>query len=171
MYGESICPECSDAFTKMRPNQQYCSAEHQKKYNLRRWHENNKAHVTSYRKNTAEKRNAIRRQKYAECEDTRTAAREQVKRWRSDNPKKRKAQRLRQYGLTIAEFNKLLESQGHKCAICGYDDKSDPNIFFFFFHCHTTGKVRGLLCASCNHGLGKFKDSQELLIAAAEYLK
>lgn len=38
-------------------------------------------------------------------------------------------------------------------------------------HCHDTGKVRGLLCMSCNIGLGAFKDVPELLFVAYLYLK
>ncbi len=38
-------------------------------------------------------------------------------------------------------------------------------------HCHTTGTVRGLLCTRCNTGLGKFKDSKDLLRKAAMYLE
>ena len=37
-------------------------------------------------------------------------------------------------------------------------------------HCHKTGKVRGLLCKHCNHGLGKFKDDVNLLKIAIDYL-
>lgn len=38
-------------------------------------------------------------------------------------------------------------------------------------HCHTSDKIRGLLCKMCNYGLGNFKDSIELLQAAIDYLK
>jgi hypothetical protein len=38
-------------------------------------------------------------------------------------------------------------------------------------HCHTTNKVRGLLCSSCNKGLGHFFDNQEFLNNAINYLQ
>ena len=38
-------------------------------------------------------------------------------------------------------------------------------------HCYTTGEVRGLLCSSCNIGLGQFSDSSTLLKKAAKYIE
>lgn len=55
---------------------------------------------------------------------------------------------------------------GPACEICGLPFESTPN----FDHNHSTGDFRGWLCASCNHGLGKFKDSPDVLRAALRYL-
>ena len=76
---------------------------------------------------------------------------------------------LRRYGITLAEKNKMQDEQGNKCKICYRDFSSDvePNVD----HCHTSGKVRGLLCQQCNVGLGNFKDNPLELVKAAEYLK
>ena len=52
------------------------------------------------------------------------------------------------------------------CDIC-----RDPIDVIHLDHCHATGKVRGLLCRYCNHGLGQFKDSISRLLNAAEYLR
>lgn len=58
--------------------------------------------------------------------------------------------------------------QQAKCAIC--DTKPDKYPGLVVDHCHTTGKVRGLLCTKCNLGLGHFKDNKEALAKAALYL-
>lgn len=77
-----------------------------------------------------------------------------------------------QYGLTPADVERMREEQGDCCAICGtgltgWGHKSGPHID----HDHATGKVRGLLCAACNLGLGKFQDSVAVLERAAAYLR
>lgn len=70
------------------------------------------------------------------------------------------------YGLTLAELEGLIESQGGTCAICSrpIDERSHVD------HDHATRKVRGVLCFNCNGGLGQFRDSRDLLLLAAEYL-
>lgn len=70
------------------------------------------------------------------------------------------------YGLTKSDYETLLDSQGGTCAIC----KEIPPVFHVD-HNHKTGKVRGLLCASCNLALGKLKDSAERAAQAAIYLR
>lgn len=56
------------------------------------------------------------------------------------------------------------------CWICGTHDWPGMHGRPHVDHCHKTGKVRGILCAECNSGLGKFKDRPEFLIKAVEYL-
>ena len=56
-----------------------------------------------------------------------------------------------------------------KCEICGGDPDGRWKRLVID-HCHSTGKFRGMLCNNCNHGLGKFQDSPELLRQAATYL-
>ena len=77
------------------------------------------------------------------------------------------------YGITQEDYNKLLEEQGSKCAICGTEDGASAkgSSTFSIDHCHDTGKVRGLLCNTCNRGLGLFKDNPAVLRAAIQYLK
>lgn len=75
----------------------------------------------------------------------------------------------RDYGVSVAEYDTMREKQGHKCAICGTHE-SDLKRALSVDHCHTTGVVRGLLCDSCNLGIGKLRDSAAMLRAAASYL-
>ncbi len=70
-----------------------------------------------------------------------------------------------QYGIDPEHLEYMLENQNFECAICkSYLTKPCVD------HNHETGKVRGLLCDSCNQGLGRFEDDHELLVAATKYL-
>ena len=60
----------------------------------------------------------------------------------------------------------MMVEQNACCAICK-EFMQSPHID----HCHKTGKVRGLLCQTCNSGLGMFHDQPDQLRAAAEYLE
>ena len=74
------------------------------------------------------------------------------------------------YGLSEQEFFKLLEKQDNRCAICGtHRDVLTRDLHID--HDHETGEVRGLLCISCNTGLGQFRDSKDLLTFAIAYLE
>lgn len=77
----------------------------------------------------------------------------------------------RKYGLTEGEYLALLESHNFKCAICGRPEKDCMYSRLYVDHEHTTGSIRGLLCNSCNSGIGYFFDSPELLQSAISYLK
>lgn len=74
--------------------------------------------------------------------------------------------RKRRYGVTDEEYQTLLIKQNGVCAICSKTCTRQLALD----HDHDTGKVRGLLCNSCNRGLGYFKDSQVLLGNARDYL-
>lgn len=76
---------------------------------------------------------------------------------------------LRTYNLTEDEFlNKFKELNGC-CEICGKKFKRKREVFID--HSHTTGKVRGLLCSTCNTALGFFYDNLNFLNSAIDYLK
>lgn len=72
------------------------------------------------------------------------------------------------YGITAADYAKMLKKQKGNCAICQnlLTLKRPP-----VDHCHKTGKVRAILCNSCNWGLGHFKDDLTTMKRAMAYLR
>lgn len=77
---------------------------------------------------------------------------------------------LRQYGITLDQYDLMVENQNGCCKICGTDDPGSTRKRFSVDHNHETGEVRGLLCGSCNAALGLFKDSPTILQSAFNYL-
>jgi hypothetical protein len=69
----------------------------------------------------------------------------------------------------------MLIKQEGRCAICSLSetsrDRNDKIKVLSVDHCHVTGKIRGLLCHSCNVGLGLFKDNIDTIQNAILYLK
>lgn len=97
--------------------------------------------------------------------------------WKKADPEKHyrmlRNSKLKKYGLTIQEYDSLFKSQQGVCKICGETEtkgRGKHKETLAVDHCHTTGKVRGLLCSSCNRGLGFFFDSTDKLKNAIEYL-
>lgn len=79
-----------------------------------------------------------------------------------------------QYEITPEEYARLYEKQGGLCAACKRPEKTPYRGVIRRLavdHSHATGEIRGLLCANCNNGIGRFQDDPALLRAAAEYLE
>jgi len=74
------------------------------------------------------------------------------------------------YNLTPVGYNLLLKKQKNVCATCGVS-QSRLKKYLFVDHDHKTNRIRGLLCCSCNFGLGSFKDNKRILKSAITYLK
>ena len=109
-----------------------------------------------------------------------------VGQWRKDNPeryaayqKKRRSRPevkaadraghlKRKFGLTPVEYEAKLAAQGGGCALCGR--QPGPGRQLDIDHDHTSGAVRGLICNTCNQGLGQFRDDPIRLAHAAAYL-
>lgn len=72
------------------------------------------------------------------------------------------------YKINPDDLNKLYKKQNNKCAICNRE--LDINVKVCIDHDHNKNIVRGLLCATCNGGLGMFKDDIKLLQKAITYL-
>ena len=102
--------------------------------------------------------------------------------WRRNNyrhnPKSRRSilgsQLKNCYGMTLEQWDGLMARQGGKCAICGHEPDGSLGACdnrLHVDHCHTTGKVRALLCHHCNVLLGQAGDDPVLLRRAAEFLE
>jgi hypothetical protein len=76
---------------------------------------------------------------------------------------------MRKYNISLSQYDDMLKKQNGVCAICKKQCSSGKRLAVD--HCHSSGKIRGLLCAHCNTSLGKFNDSVELLTNAINYLK
>ena len=90
------------------------------------------------------------------------------KRYHKHKDKAREWWLRRNYGITQEQFDKMVSDQNGKCAICF--SKPANNKTLVVDHCHTTEKVRSLLCNNCNTGLGLFKEDVSRLSSAIKYL-
>lgn len=119
-----------------------------------------------FRKRRRVKSAAYMRDYYKRSASYRKRARQQNKHWREQNKEwSNFCFSLNRYNITLDNYHAILEAQGESCAICGACD-----LALVIDHCHTTNKVRGLLCQACNSGIGQFKDSLDLLDAAKVYV-
>ncbi len=91
--------------------------------------------------------------------------------WRARNPGKTREYWLKRYGITEAEYNALLLKQGGRCALCEKRPADEPRGVLNVDHCHTTMRVRGLLCMKHNNGLGALGDDEAGLLAALAYVR
>ncbi len=81
-----------------------------------------------------------------------------------------KSYKLRgKYGITLDDYNEMFIKQDGKCAICG-NHQSEIKTTLVVDHCHSTGKIRGLLCGNCNRGIGMLNHDIENLRCAILYL-
>lgn len=74
------------------------------------------------------------------------------------------------YGIDLATYHKMLAEQNHQCKICSAHQDTLKRAMCVD-HDHKTGKVRGLLCDTCNRSLGLLKDNIDTLMKAVKYLK
>lgn len=97
-------------------------------------------------------------------------------RWHAENREHRRGQALlRNFGITLEQYDEILKSQNGTCAICKgpesiIDKRTGEVMRLSVDHDHKTGRVRGLLCRLCNSAIGKFNDDPELILKAIQYL-
>lgn len=81
----------------------------------------------------------------------------------------RSSARKWRYGITPAVYEQIKTKQENLCAVCHKPPPEGKHLFVD--HCHSTGRIRGLLCGRCNLGIGHFDDSPKLFLAVIEYLQ
>lgn len=83
--------------------------------------------------------------------------------------------KLRKYGLTPEQYDERIKVQKGLCAICNRPERALGKFGkvkeLAVDHCHTSERVRGLLCQNCNIALGGFEDNPNLLRNAIAYLQ
>lgn len=179
-YAPKICKNCGKEFTptKGHPNKIYCCndcyLEHRKKTSyMQRYYQDNterwKARAST--QDFKDHKNLLRRQRYATDAEYREKIKQKGIKYNQRHPTAKLSQRLRKFGLTIEDYNRILDFQHGKCAICGCEIGDVMGNRLYVDHDHATGSVRGLLCSSCNFGLGNFHDDPQLLHNAIQYLE
>lgn len=108
-------------------------------------------------------------------EEKRAADREYYRRHREEHGLSyRESAMQKKFGISLHEYGQMLLAQGGKCAICEKESggtRHGETKALAVDHDHKTGKVRGLLCESCNQGIGKLQDDPEILRKAADYIE
>lgn len=97
------------------------------------------------------------------------------RKYRKRYPDKAHAKRIKNnYGVTLDQYREMLLAQNGCCAICKKPETAAQNgriVPLSVDHDHITGEIRGLLCRRHNAMLGQGNDSEEIMLAAVEYLR
>jgi len=139
---------------KLKAQRQRYQTKHRKELNdkLKIWQKENPERIIKYRKSYEEN----------------NPEKLELKNFRT------KAYFLRKIDLSFDEFKTLLKKQKGLCAICTKPEtskhQSGKQRLLSIDHCHTTNKVRGLLCKKCNSAIGFFEDNPVLVKKAYDYL-
>ena len=136
-----------------------------------------KEYAADWRKRNPEKMKRWDREQYLKdpkAWNARQAA--YSRRWKAENPERHERQRRERwlrmkYGIDVADYERLLAQQGGVCAICKGHQSGKQRRYLAVDHCHSTGRVRGLLCDRCNLTVGRYEDDPELFDATAAYLR
>lgn len=148
-------PKTQHCFNKRRPECKTCQSEYRVSYGERNRDQLN-AQAADYRSANRGILATKERQRYASLtvEDRRDYNR---------------AYALKhEYGITVEQYEAILEAQGGVCAICG---RTRGDKMLAVDHDHDTGEVRGLLCVRCNTALGTFGDNEAGITRVLDYLR
>lgn len=123
---------------------------------VNRWHKENP--------DRASKNNRLWYARNAEAVKERSAV------WQRENPEKVRSRELKKkYGLSVEKFNAMLSDQGGACKICKKQAQKNKNLSVD--HCHTSNRIRGIICQPCNMALGMVKDNVGVLRSMIAYVE
>jgi hypothetical protein len=89
-----------------------------------------------------------------------------------NRPRAKNYQLMRKYGITLEDFERRVQEQDGRCAVCRKKPQGErKGATLHVDHDHQTGWVRGLLCDSCNRGIGLLGDNSVTLAMAARYVE
>ncbi|MGO9681370.1 MAG: endonuclease VII domain-containing protein [Beijerinckiaceae bacterium] len=95
-------------------------------------------------------------------------------RYASDPNYYRRMELKRKFGITLEEYQEMMDFQGGCCAICNQPEtavRMNKVVALSVDHDHRTNRRRGLLCTACNIAIGALGDDYDRIIAAAAYVK
>jgi hypothetical protein len=162
----SSCRDCDNKYKQ----------EHQEQINLYKLlhkEEIRKYKVEYYQKH--KKLISIRDKKYRKKNKEKIS--HNLKKYNAENTDKIRNTKLQKiFGITLIDYNQMLEEQNYLCVICGNketvtDKRTNKIRKLSVDHDHQTGRVRGLLCGNCNNLLGRCKDNIKILQSAINYLQ
>jgi|10_taG_2_1085330.scaffolds.fasta_scaffold08177_3 hypothetical protein len=140
---------------------------------IKEYREKNKEQIAAQQKEYNEKNKeqiAAQQKEYYEKNKEQIAA--QRKEYNEKNKEQKAAYwREKKYGLSSEDYKNMLDEQNDKCKICLTSFTILDTKHIHVDHCHTTNKIRGILCGMCNLGLGHFKDDIQKLTKAINYLQ
>lgn len=106
----------------------------------------------------------LERDLYSQCK---VCSRAYQRKRRTELPDYARTRHLKRYGLTVQDYREMLAKQNHQCAMCLSEESQTLSVD----HHHVSGKVRELLCRSCNALLGLARENKAILQAAIDYLR
>jgi Recombination endonuclease VII len=158
-----ICLHCEEEFpnpARNGPDRKFCSAQCKGKW----WAEQRKQQRREVPPRPCKKcgNPVAHRMGIPVCADCRTDGR--------SRPYKRSVHVKSNYGLTKAEYDRLLAQQRGRCAVCRAKKPGGGRGDWRVDHDHVTGQIRGLLCNNCNSGIGFLQEDPDVIAAAARYV-
>lgn len=153
------CDHCGEMFQPYRSNNLYCGRLCQRRSRQARRFSEIRSELRECSRCGA--KNVERKPGIPVCDDCKVDKRD-----RTDIERRR---RFRTYGITEADYNAMLERQGHCCAICQTDTPGRKG--WAIDHCHDSGVVRGVLCSPCNSAIGLLRDDPDVIMRAAMYVE